>query len=231
MDVTRKEVPLYGQVQTHITLRARAHEDAEFYVVARGSRMTHVTAAERLDDGLTLCFTVPGHDREEAVSVTPYICIKGQIEPCEGMVSLEYFRDAAQEAAEYLSASPDHLESQSYKEVLERFPTLVRASDEELPGELLDHNEKSIQLRPSSGDLKQLDENIVQAVANMDYPQQWKNTDSQSEEGNEMGDAENHPKEHLLHLATRLGLVHLTCFLMHQREPQRCHTMFQAPAA
>lgn len=41
-------------------LQANAPEDAEFYVVVQGSRLTHVTAAKRGDDGLTLCFTVPG---------------------------------------------------------------------------------------------------------------------------------------------------------------------------
>ncbi|KAM6903033.1 rho guanine nucleotide exchange factor 28 [Xenentodon cancila] len=240
MDVNRKEVPLYGQVQAHVMLQAKAPEDAEFYVVARGSRMTHVTAAERLDDGLTLCFTVPGHNREEVVSVTPYFCVKDQIEPCEGKASLEYFRDVAQEAAEYLSACTDHLESQSYRQVLERFPALARASDEELRGELLDPSEKAVRLRRSSDDLQRLDENITQALANMDYPPQWKNTDRQSEE-----DAENHPKENLLRLAAHLGLVHLTCFLVHQQElrtftkgettlqvalKDRRHAMFPVPA-
>lgn len=43
-----------------VRLQASAPEDAEFYVVVQGSRLTHVTAAKRRDDGLTLCFTVPG---------------------------------------------------------------------------------------------------------------------------------------------------------------------------
>lgn len=37
--------------------------------------------------------------------------------------------------------------------------------------------------------LKQLDEKITQAMANMDYPQQWRNTDSQTREGNKTGNA------------------------------------------
>lgn len=32
--------------------------------------------------------------------------------------------------------------------------------------------------------------------------------------------AEHDPKEHLLHIAVRLGLVHLACFLIHQRRAE-----------
>lgn len=49
-----------GQVEAHVRLQANAPEDAEFYVVVQGSRLTHITTAKRGDDGLTLCFTVPG---------------------------------------------------------------------------------------------------------------------------------------------------------------------------
>lgn len=41
-------------------LQAIPPEDAELYVVLQGSRLTHVTAAKRGDDGLTLSFTAPG---------------------------------------------------------------------------------------------------------------------------------------------------------------------------
>lgn len=135
-----------------------------------------------------LSFT--GHDCEEVVSVTPYFCKEDLSEPCEDRASLEYCRDVAQEAAEYLSANADQLGPLSYKKVLERFPKLARALDEELRGEAFDHGEKKAQLRRSSGDeadLKRLDESIAQALANIDYPPQWKNTDSQPEEGNEIG--------------------------------------------
>ena len=53
----------------------------------------------------------------------------------------------------------------------------------------LDHSVEDVRLGQSSGDeagLRQLDEKITQAMANMDYPQQWKNTDSQLREGNEI---------------------------------------------
>lgn len=49
-----------GQVEAHVRLQASAPEDAEFYVVIQGSTHAHVTTAKRGDDGLTLCFVVPG---------------------------------------------------------------------------------------------------------------------------------------------------------------------------
>lgn len=47
-----------GQVECHVRLQTRAPEDAEFYVVVKGSRLTHVTAAKQGKGGLR--FTVPG---------------------------------------------------------------------------------------------------------------------------------------------------------------------------
>ena len=47
-------------MEARVRLQANAPEDAEFYVVVQGSGLTHVTAAKRGDDGLSLCFTVPG---------------------------------------------------------------------------------------------------------------------------------------------------------------------------
>ncbi|XP_074474476.1 rho guanine nucleotide exchange factor 28 isoform X3 [Sebastes fasciatus] len=224
MEVNRIEAPLYGQVEVHVRLQANAPEDAEFYVAVQGSNLTHVTAARRGDDGLSLRFTVPGHDLVEVVSVTSYFYAEDQVEPCEGEASLEYLRDVAQEAAEYLSANRDQLGPQSYLEVLKRFSTRVaQAADEELTAAGLDSCEEDVRLRQSSGDeadLRQLDEKITQALANMDYPQQWKNTDSLPREA-----AELQPKETLLHLAVRLGLVHLSRFLIHQPRGQRALTL------
>ncbi|XP_038589452.1 LOW QUALITY PROTEIN: rho guanine nucleotide exchange factor 28 [Micropterus salmoides] len=223
MEVNRREVPLYGQVEAHVRLQASVPEDAEFYVVVQGSGLTHVTAAKTGDDGLTLIFTVPGHALAEAVSVTSYFYAEDQLKPCEGEAYLEYLRDVAQEAAEYLSANRDQLGPQSYLEVLKRFSTWVQAADEELSAVGLDLSEEDVRLRQSSGDeagLRHLDEKITQAMANMDYPQQWQNTDSKPREA-----AELQPKETLLHLAVRLGLVHLSRFLIHQPRGQRALTL------
>ncbi|KAM8743941.1 rho guanine nucleotide exchange factor 28 isoform 2-T2 [Acanthopagrus schlegelii] len=221
MEVNRREVPLYGQVEAHVRLQAKAPEDAEFYVIVQGSTLSHVTAAKTGDDGMTLCFTAPGHARVESVTVTSYIYTEDQVKPCKGEACLEYLRDVAQEAAEYLSANRDHLGPLSYLEVLKRFST--RAADEELSAEGSDCSEEDVQLRQSSGDetgFRQLDEKITLAMANMDYPQHWENTESQPREA-----AELQPKETLLHLAVRLGLVHLCRFLIHQPRGQRALTL------
>lgn len=122
----------------------------------------------------------------EAVSITSYFYAEDQVKPCEGEASLKYLRDVAQDAAEYLSANRDQLGPRSYLEVLKRFSAWAQAADKELSAAGLE----DVQLGQSSGDeggLRQLDEKITQAMANMDYPQQWKNTDSQTREGNEIG--------------------------------------------
>lgn len=49
-----------GQMEASAMLEASAPEDAEFYVVIRGSTLTHITTAKRGVDGLTLRFTAPG---------------------------------------------------------------------------------------------------------------------------------------------------------------------------
>lgn len=143
----------------------------------------------------TSCHDLPlsptGHDLVEIASVTSYFHAEDQVKLYVGEASLEYLRDVAQEAAEYLSANRDQLGPQSYLEVLKRFSTLAQAADEELLAVGIDCKEEDVQLRESLGDeagcLRQLDEKITQAIANMDYPQQWKNTDSQPREGNDIG--------------------------------------------
>ncbi|XP_027881350.1 rho guanine nucleotide exchange factor 28 isoform X2 [Xiphophorus couchianus] len=213
MEVNRQEVPLYGQVDGCMLLQEAVPEDGEFYVVAEGSRLTHVATAKRGSDERTLCFTVPGHDCVEVVSVTAYISTNNGVYPYGCTAFLEYFRDTAQDAAEYLRGDWDQLDPQSHREVLRRFPLLAQAADQEICG-LLEFREVETQLRGSSGDnvdLKHLDEKITLALANMEYPQQWKNPDREQREGHE-----HHRKEALFHLAVRLHLVHLTRFLIHQ---------------
>ena len=121
--------------------------------------------------------------------MTPYFYAEDQVNPCEGEASLGYIRDVAQQAAEYLSANREQLGPHSYLEVLKRFST--QAADEEPFALGSDSDQEDMRLGQSSADeagLRQLDEKITQALANMDYPQQWKNTDSEPREGNETGD-------------------------------------------
>ncbi|XP_028274419.1 rho guanine nucleotide exchange factor 28 isoform X2 [Parambassis ranga] len=216
MEVNRRVVPLYGQVECHVRLQTRAPENTEFYVAVKGSRLTHVTAAKQDEEGL--CFTVPGHDLAEVVSVTPYVYTEDRVEPCEGEASLEYLRDVAQEAAEYMSANKDQLGPQSYLDVLKWLS--MQAADEELCVGQLGSSEEKVQSYDHGAGLRPLDENITQALANMDYPPQWKDPPSQPREV-----VDHHPKETLLHLAVRLGLAHLARFLIHQPRGQRALTL------
>nr|XP_015798547.2 rho guanine nucleotide exchange factor 28 isoform X2 [Nothobranchius furzeri] len=203
MEVNRKEVPLYGQVESQVMLQERLPEDALFYVVVRGSRLTHVTAAKTGDDEQTLSFVVPGHDRAEVVSVTAYCYRNDQFHPCQGKSYIKYLRDVAQEAAEFFSANRDQFGPQSYQEVLSRFPMLGQAADEELGDGLFDCSKQLPSIK------SELDERITEALANMEYLQKWRNTYHHSDEVAE------HPNETLLHLAVHLGLPHLAHFLIH----------------
>ncbi|CAJ1070358.1 rho guanine nucleotide exchange factor 28 [Xyrichtys novacula] len=224
MEVNRRAVPLYGQLEAHVLLQAKAPEEAEFYVAVQGSEFTHVTTAKRGDNGVTLYFTAPGHDRVEDVSVTPYFYADDLVKRCEGETSLKYLRDVAQEAAEYLSVNRDQLGPRSYLEVLKRFSTSPQAADEKFPDGGSDHSGKEdMLLTQSAGDdagVRQLDVKITQAMSNMDYFQQWKNTGDQLREVSDL-----QPQETLLHLAVRLGLVHLAQFLSHQPRGQRLLTL------
>lgn len=95
----------------------------------------------------------------------------------------------AQEAAEYLCANRERLSPQSYREVLKRFSTW--SADVEPSAGVTACGEEVARLGQSQAAeaaLRQLDENIARAMANMDYPPQWNHSDSQpGEEGNETG--------------------------------------------
>ncbi|KAM9307081.1 rho guanine nucleotide exchange factor 28 [Pholidichthys leucotaenia] len=211
MEVNPAEVPLYGQEEVSIRFQARLPEDAEFYVALQGSTSGHVITAKRGNDGATLYFTVPGHDIAEAVSVMPYSCVSDRVEPCGGEASLKYLRDAAQEVAEFLNTNGDRLDPESYREVQWRFDRWT--ADEEPDGG-----------RSDEGDLAQLDEKITRALANMDRNQQWEKSDVQPRDGGKCESELHPPKETLLHVAVRLGLVQLACFLAHRPRGQRVLT-------
>lgn len=198
-----------GQVEALVSSPADAPDRAEFYVVVRGSALTHVTAAKRGADGRTLCYTVPGtsfrppskkkkktlhvrprrppspvtvspprspsgHAPAEAAAVTSYFYAAGRVEPCEGRASLQYLADAAQEAAEHLRANRERLGPRSHLEVLERFSAAGLERREEEDG-----------ISGGESGLGKLDEKITQAMANMEYPQQWSEADAQPREGGE----------------------------------------------
>ncbi|KAM9437737.1 rho guanine nucleotide exchange factor 28-like isoform 3-T3 [Salvelinus alpinus] len=232
MELNRGEVPLYGQLEVCALLQVPdlEPEQTEFYVVLEGSRLAHVTLGKRTEDGKSLCFTVPGHDLQETVSVTAYCHTEGRAKPCGGGASLDYVCDLPQEVAEYLLANSDCLSPQSHLEVLRR----VSAA----PGEGNTEGDRSA----GSGEhdlgktdqedgyggprpdpevecrLREMDEKITQAVANLDYPLEWSGKASQPRE-------EHQPRDTLLHLSVRLGLLCLSRFLIGQPKGQRALTL------
>ncbi|XP_068430025.1 rho guanine nucleotide exchange factor 28 isoform X2 [Clinocottus analis] len=213
MEGSRREVPLYGQVEARVRIQTTAPEGAEFYVAVQGSERTHVTAARREADGLTLSFTVPGHALAEVASVTSYFHAAGRVTLCGGEASLEYLRDAAQEIAEHLTSIKEMLEPQSHLEVLRRFPMWAQEDEEE------EEDKRPGGRSGPAASIRRLDEEITLAMANMDYPPQWKDTDAQPREAPDL-----QPRESLLHLSVRLGLVRLSRFLIHQPRGQRALT-------
>ncbi len=64
-------------MEAHVRLQASAPEDAEFYVAVQGSKLTHVTAAKRGDDGLTLYFTVPGMSFSQPLKIPRFLFFAG----------------------------------------------------------------------------------------------------------------------------------------------------------
>ncbi|XP_028830368.1 rho guanine nucleotide exchange factor 28 isoform X3 [Denticeps clupeoides] len=126
MELSRREVPVYGQVETCVLQQEPDHvpEGCEYYVALEGSTLGHVTSAQSSADGKLLHFTIPGHNQAESVSVTLFRCV-GTNEGVEvaplttsGTLSLEYVRDGPQEAAELLMSAPDLLNSCSYMDIL-----------------------------------------------------------------------------------------------------------------
>ncbi|XP_055087656.1 rho guanine nucleotide exchange factor 28 isoform X2 [Periophthalmus magnuspinnatus] len=209
--VNTREVPLYGLGQHHIQLDSETScsEDAEFYVLVQGSRLTHVTAAKMGDDGQTLSFVVPGHDLPEAVSFTPYRLSEEHVEPCGTEFSFQYVKDVAQDIAEYLISSSNQLGPQSYLHIQNIFCQSTQ-SDEEFA----DIRE----------DLRLLDEKITCAMSNLVYPPEWTKSDWQTWQHNET-DSDLQNSKPLLHLAVHLGLVHLSHFITYQLKSQRPLTL------
>uniref|UniRef100_A0A4W5JSY5 Uncharacterized protein n=1 Tax=Hucho hucho TaxID=62062 RepID=A0A4W5JSY5_9TELE len=225
MELNRGEVPLYGQVEVCAVLQVPdlEPEQTEFYVVLEGSRLAHVTVGKRTEDGNSLCFTVPGHDLQETVSVTAYCHTEDRAKPCGGGASLDYVCDLPQEVAEYLLANIDCLSPQSHLEVLRRVSAAPgegnmegdrsAGSGEHYLGKT-DQEDGYVGGRPRPDPevecrLREMDERITQAMANLDYPLEWSGKASQPRE-------EHQPRDTLLHLSVRLGLLHLSRFLIGQ---------------
>ncbi|MFT7815627.1 rho guanine nucleotide exchange factor 28 [Arapaima gigas] len=189
MELSTREVPLYGRVKVSVTLPATEDEtlfseEADFYIILQGSTLNHVTVAQRAE-GCTLHFIVPGHNLFEVVCITAYLCVEGKAISCLSKASLEYVQDDAQELAEFLLTHSHCLSVSSHQDIISRF----RLGDE--------------------ANNKEMDENVTRAMANLDYPYSWNVLGSRPGE-------ELQPRESLLHLAVRLGFPRLLQLLLCQ---------------
>ncbi|XP_057209021.1 rho guanine nucleotide exchange factor 28 isoform X3 [Triplophysa rosa] len=128
MELSRVEVPLYGQVEVCGKLQESqcVQEETDYYVVLVGSSLHHVTPAHRTEDHGSLKFTVPGHDVPEKVSLKFYSCTRSSsnfpISPLSHSqeLFLEYIQDEAQEVAEQLMTS-DPLTSSNHEDILRKY--------------------------------------------------------------------------------------------------------------
>ncbi|KAJ8400127.1 hypothetical protein AAFF_G00401660 [Aldrovandia affinis] len=184
MELSRREVPLYGQLKACVVLQGpEPGPEAEFYVVLEGSTLEHITAAQRDQDGCTLHFDVPGHNLLEVVSVRVYLYTEGGLVSRLDRASMEYVLDDAQEMAEFLVSHSQCLSASSYQDVLSRFG-------------LGDNDAR-----------RKMDENVTKAMANLGYLSERNVLGSQPEK-------ELQPRETVLHLAVRLGLPRLSQLLL-----------------
>ncbi|XP_077087195.1 rho guanine nucleotide exchange factor 28 isoform X5 [Siphateles boraxobius] len=136
MELSRGEVPLYGQLEVFVKLQVSpcVQEEADYYVVVVGSSLHHVTTAHRAEDHGFLRFTVPGHNVPEKVSVEVYCFMRNSGSPISpiwhsGELSLEYIQDEAQEVAKQL-INFEPLTSSSHQDILRKFCQEKRISSE-----------------------------------------------------------------------------------------------------
>ncbi|KAJ8380376.1 hypothetical protein SKAU_G00011540 [Synaphobranchus kaupii] len=187
MELSRREVPLYGQVKVYAVLQTSdpVPEDAEVYIVLEGSTLDHITAAQRSSKGCMLGFVVPGHNLLETVSVTAYLyTVEGPIS-CQLKTILKYVQDDAQELSEFLVTHCHCLTASGSQDILSRFSLEDEAAR------------------------RKMDESVTRAMANLDYPYTWNILGSQP-------GVVLRPRESLLHLAVRLGFLCLTELLLCQ---------------
>ncbi|XP_036382409.1 rho guanine nucleotide exchange factor 28-like isoform X1 [Megalops cyprinoides] len=187
MELSRREVPLYGQVKVCAVLQTPelVPEDAEVYIVLGGSTLDHITAAQRTSNGSMLTFVVPGHNLLEEVTVTAYLHTEEGPVSCLKKTTLEYVQDDAQELSEFLVTHCDCLSASGSQDILSRFGLGDEATR------------------------AKMDKNVAQAMANLDYPYTWNVL------GSRPGEVLR-PRESLLHLAVRLGFLCLSELLLCQ---------------
>ncbi|CAL8320528.1 unnamed protein product [Lota lota] len=222
MELSRREAPLYGQVEACISFgdpMVRS-EQTDFYVVLEGSTLTHVAVARRGSGEGGLRFTVPGHNVVEAVSVSLYCCHDDDgVRACGGTASLQYVGDTAQEVADYLHANRSRLEPRSHLELRRLVSEGPRGRDPrgQEPTSGADGGAGLVgpSLAEDGAGLRELDAKITEALANMAVLQQWRGRPMEQRQ----------PRETLLHLAARQDMLHLSRFLLQQPNSHRALTL------
>ncbi|KAG9355048.1 hypothetical protein JZ751_001761 [Albula glossodonta] len=187
MELSRRQVPLYGQVEMYAVLQTQelVPGDGEVYIVLEGSTLDHITAAQRSSHEGMLGFVVPGHNLLETVTVTAYVYTAEGPVSCLHEATLEYVQDDAQELSEFLVTHCHCLSTGGSQDILRRYGLGDEATRREL------------------------DKNVARAMANLDYPYTWNIL------GSPPGEVLR-PRESLLHLAVRLGFLHLSELLLCQ---------------
>ncbi|KAM9441335.1 rho guanine nucleotide exchange factor 28 isoform 2-T2 [Clarias gariepinus] len=127
MELNRDEVPVFGQVEVCAVLQDHlsVQDNSEYYVLLKGSRIHHVTTAQRKEESRLLSFTIPGHNVAEKVSVQLYCYDESSSFSQPILVSeelsLEYKRDAVQEVADLLISDLDNLTSSTHLDIQRKF--------------------------------------------------------------------------------------------------------------
>ncbi|KAM6965457.1 rho guanine nucleotide exchange factor 28-like [Aplochiton taeniatus] len=148
MELSRREVPLYGQAKVFALLQSPepVPEDAKVFIVLEGSTLAHIIRAQ---SDVMLCFIVPGHNLAEVVSVQAYLCSQTTALTWLGEASLEYTQDDAQDLAEHLVTHGHCLSSRDHTELSSLFCL----------------GQKSSRLA--------IDCRVTLAMANLDIPHTW----------------------------------------------------------
>ncbi|TRY59564.1 hypothetical protein DNTS_012251 [Danionella cerebrum] len=243
MELSRGEVPLYGQVEVSVKLPESESvlEETDFYVLLVGSSLHHVTTARRTEDHNSLRFTAPGHIVPEKVSVEVYCCARGTESPISPLchsepLSLQYTQDEAQEVAEQLLTF-DSWTSSTHWDILHKLCPERRISIEST------HSELTRQHKTDGGELFSLenskglgvheqgtserdpevwctverpcvcDEKVTQALANLHFLQCFNQTDDKKPVP--------HPWEMPVHVPVLMDFPHLSQFFLLKSDYQK----------
>ncbi|KAF5892433.1 rho guanine nucleotide exchange factor 28 isoform X1, partial [Clarias magur] len=119
--MTRGQVEVCAVLQDHLSVQ----HVSEYYVLLKGSRIHHVTTAQRKEESRLLSFIIPGHNVAEKVSVQLY-CYEessrfSQPTLVSEELSLVYKRDAIQEVADLLISDLDNLTSSTHVDIQRKF--------------------------------------------------------------------------------------------------------------